>query len=184
MNNAAEALTPVRMRTMQIIAGALLTGVLLFIPIALVHVQLQQKAPVRDLPVLSVVAVVMLASCAPLAFLLPAIRTRSALQRIAAGTWQTPPDLDPEQYANVPVRLLFIRQLNLLIGLALLEGAAFMGCIAYMLEAHPISAGVVGVAVGLMVLQFPTRGRVRVWLERQMDQLAQLRRRGDRAAKT
>jgi hypothetical protein len=67
----------------------------------------------------------------------------------------------------------------MMIGLALLEGAAFLGCIAYLLEARPLALGVVVVAITPMLVNFPTEARVRAWLERQADQLAELRQQGD-----
>ncbi len=60
-----------------------------------------------------------------------------------------------------------MRQTTLIVGLAPLEGTAFLGCIAYLIEANPLALAVVGVAVCLMLYKFPTEGRVRTWLEQQ-----------------
>jgi hypothetical protein len=174
-----ESLTPQRLLPMRIIAGAMLLGVLVFLGIALYMVLGQRDgralAPPGEVPILSLVAVAMLATSAPLAFLLPAKLTRSALGQILGGTWRTPPGADPQAFAAGGAKLLAVRQTTLIVGLALLEGTALVGCIAYLLEANPLALGVVGVALVLMLYQFPTEGRVRAWLEHQAAALSELR---------
>jgi hypothetical protein len=54
-----------------------------------------------------------------------------------------------------------------IIGLALLEGAAFFADVAYMQEGQPLALGVAGAAVMLILLRFPTESRLRGWLELQ-----------------
>jgi len=129
------------------------------------------------LPIQAIVAVAMLVICGSLAFVIPSIQTHSALQRIAADSWQIPPGTDPKAFATDDAKLLAVRQVTLLIGLALLEGVAFMGCIAYLLEGQTLALGVIGVAVALMLCKFPTENRVRAWLERQIEALEELRTR-------
>jgi hypothetical protein len=179
MNGPDEILSPQRLRVLQIIALALLLGVLGFLAVALYVVLVQNNgqgiAPPQDLPIQTLVAAAMFAVLAPLSFLLPSIQTRSAVQRIAAGTWRPPVGVDPKLYGTVPAQLLAVRQSTLLVGLALLEGTAFMGCVAFLSEGQPLVLALVGAAVLLMLLRFPTAGRERAWLERQADQLAQLR---------
>jgi hypothetical protein len=93
-----------------------------------------------------------------------------------------PPGANAAAYGTDNSKLLAVRQTTLLVSLALLEGVAFSGCIAYLLEAQPLVLGVVLVAVLLLLAYFPTEGRVRSWLERQTDQLVVLRQQGDVAA--
>jgi hypothetical protein len=172
-------LTPRRVRVLQIVAGTLLLGVVGFLAVALFIVLVQGGgqglAPPQGLPLLSLVAVVMLAAEAPLAFIVPGMMTRSALRQIVAGTWKLPPGQDATLFATAGAKLMGVRQASLIAGLALLEGAAFTGCIAYLLEAQVLALGVVGVAILLMLCQFPTEGRVRAWLERQAQALTELR---------
>jgi hypothetical protein len=174
-----ESLTPQRLTPMRIVAGALLLGCLVFLGIVLFMVlglrDGRGTALVQDVPILSLAAVAMLAVCGPLAFLLPARITRLALGQILAGTWTMPPGGDPRAFASGGAKLLAVRQMTLIVGLAMLEGTAFLGCVAYLIEAHPLALGVVGVALALMLCQFPTEGRVRAWLERQADALGELR---------
>jgi hypothetical protein len=178
--NPDEGLTRRLLFTIQLVAGMLLLGVVVFLGVALYIVWVQHDgqglASPRDLPTFSLVAVLMLGACAPLAFVLPGIQTRVALRRILEGTWTMGPAVSPTTLATDAAKLLVVRQTTLIVGLALLEGAAFMGCMAYLLGAQVLSLGVVGVAVALMLCKFPTAGRVRAWLGRQADVLNELRR--------
>src|SRR2546423_14933059 len=90
----ADDFLPPRLRVMQIIAGALLLGVMAFLAVALgivfVRTQGAGLAPVRNLPMVSLVAVALLVVEAPLAFLVPAFQTRKALRLIASGSEPAP----------------------------------------------------------------------------------------------
>jgi len=161
-----------RLRVMQLIAAALILGVLFFLGIVLF--QRGAEPPAGGVGIISLVAVLLLATNAPLAQVLPAILTRSALRRIASGTWQAPPGAAGGHDSDA-AKLLTVQQTAMLIGLALLEGVAFLGCVAYLLEGEAVALAVVGVALFLMVLNFPTEGRLRAWLQAQEDRLAALR---------
>ena len=108
---------------------------------------------------------------APLAFIVRRLHTRTALRQIASGAWPLPPGADAAAFASDTAKLLAVRQTTMLISWAMVEGAAFFGCIAYLLEAQPFTLAVVGVAVLLMLVDFPTERGVSAWLERQVDQL-------------
>ena len=101
--------------------------------------------------------------------------TGNALRKIAAGTWQPPTGSNPSSFASDNSKLLGLRQGTLIVRLALLESAAFFGCIAYLLEGQMFVLSEVLVAVFLMLASFPTFYRVRYWLELQADRLSQLR---------
>jgi hypothetical protein len=186
-NDPTESLTPGRLRTMQIVAGALLLGAAAFLGIVLYIVLVQNhghgNARPRNVPIISLMAVAMLSVMAPLAFIVPRIQTRSALRRIVAGTWTIRQlGVPPEVYATDGGKLMSVRQTTLIVGLAYLQGSAFFGCIAYLLEAQSFVLGVIGVAVVLMLCKFPTRERVRAWLERQANALDELRQQQDSTA--
>jgi hypothetical protein len=177
MSNMPDTVSPQNLRTMQIIAGALLAGVCTFLVIVLYLVLVQNNgqgtAPPPGLPMVSLIAVAVTALCAALSFLLPRITTRAALRQMAEGTWK-PPQGSTQAYDTAQSKLLAVRQTTLIIGLAPLEGAAFMGCMAYLLEAQPYVLVVIGAAILLMLLNFPTESRVLAWLDRQADQLAEM----------
>ena len=53
---------------------------------------------------------------------------------------------------------------RMIVGLAILEGAAFFNLVCYLIEGHWWSLAVVGVLLVLMLAAFPTRTRLRYWL--------------------
>ncbi len=179
MNDADEMVIPQQLRLMQIIAAALLTGCIVFLAICLYLVsnnQGQGMAGARDRFAVSLMAALMLAACAPLAFILPRFIMLAHLRRIAAGTWQAPRGAKPEQFATFPAKLMAVGLTTMLIGLAMLEGPVFLGCIAYLLEGQALALAVVGVGIFLMLVKFPTKNRVRDWLVRQTDRLAEFQK--------
>ncbi|MCI0463147.1 MAG: hypothetical protein L0Z62_39880 [Gemmataceae bacterium] len=177
MNGPEDPFPIQRVRVMQIIAGMLIVGVLFFLGLVLylVHVEGQGQRAQAGLPLVTMIAVGMFGVCALLAFALPAAMTNSALRRLADGTWQPPPNVKPQAFATTTQRLLLVRQTTLIVGMALLEGPAFLACTAYLLEVQPPALVVVGAAVFLMVWSFPTTGRVRAWVEQTADALEQQR---------
>lgn len=56
-------------------------------------------------------------------------------------------------------------QTRLIVGLALLEGAAFFNVVAYLIEGHWWSFLVVTALLAWMLASFPTHGRLRQWVE-------------------
>jgi F0F1-type ATP synthase membrane subunit c/vacuolar-type H+-ATPase subunit K len=60
---------------------------------------------------------------------------------------------------------LALYQTRLIVGLGILEGAALFNLIAYFLEGHWWSLGIVAALVAWMMAAFPTRGRMRRWVE-------------------
>jgi hypothetical protein len=171
---------------MQIVAGALVLGVVVFLAVAVVIGSNRPagagRAPAGDLPIISLVAAVLLAVQAPLAFLLPGLVTRNGLRQIASGSGRSFPDPGAAEGNTDVARLLGLWQTTLIIGLALLEGTAFLGCIAFLVEAQPFAVAVVLVSLLLMAVKFPTEGRVLAWLEQQAGRLAELRQEGGAAA--
>jgi hypothetical protein len=167
---------------MQIIAGALLFGVAAFLAVALIVVYFRigpGAAQANNLPIISIAALVVVAMELPLSFIVPGMQTRSALQKIAAGTWRPPPGADGADLGTDASKILLLRQTTLITSLAILEGAAFFGCIAYLVEARPFVLSIVLLAVWLMLVNFPTQRRVHNWIDRQAEQLAQLRQQNE-----
>ncbi len=182
MDSPEDILPKQSLRVMQILAGALLAGVIVFLIIVLTIVFTRNglgMAPAADLPIISIVATLVLVVQIPFAFFVPSLQTRGTLQKIASGTWQLLPGANAAAFNSDASKLLALRQSTMITGLAVLEGAAFFCCIAYLLEARPFVLSVVLVVLFLMVASFPTESRVRAWLERQTDQLARLRQQGD-----
>ena len=59
-----------------------------------------------------------------------------------------------------------VYQMELIIKLALLEGAAFMNGVAYLVEIRWWSLAAMGALLAVMCLKFPTKGRITTWIER------------------
>jgi hypothetical protein len=160
---------------MQIIAGSLLTGVLFAVGLMVFLVYGQNngqgRLPPADLPLISLLALGMAVITFPLGLILPGITSRSAMRLIAAGTWTPPQNVNPASFSSDAAKLMTVRQTSMILGLALLEGTAFFGAIAFLLEAQPFVLAVPGVAIVLMVVQFPTEGRMRAWVSEQLEHL-------------
>src|SRR6516165_8837437 len=170
MNELDDSAVAQRVRVMQVVAAALLMGVVALLGIAFYRVYGrpdEEAAPVPETPVLTIVAFVLLAACAGPSLLLPRLQTRKALQQIAAGTWQPPAKSDPKAFEGDTAKLLAIRQTVMIVSFALLEGPAFLACIAFLIEARPYVFAVVALAVAGMLRRFPTEGGVRAWLSQQ-----------------
>jgi membrane protein YdbS with pleckstrin-like domain len=178
MTTPEETLPPQRLRVMQIIAMALILGVSSFLGIVLYLVSQnngQGMAPNALVPLMSLLAGLFLVIAAVLASIIAAAQTRSMLRQIASGSWRPPPRTNPNDYHSDAAKLLAVRQTTLIVKLALFEGAALFGCLAYMLQGQPFVLAVILAALGLMLVNFPTERRVRTWLEQQADRLAALR---------
>jgi hypothetical protein len=177
MNGSEDTLPRGQLRTMQIIAGAILAGLLMFLALVLYLVLVQNHGNglgPGDPPLLSVMALVLLAVNTPLAFVLRGTSERAALRQIAAGSWRPPRGTHG---ADLPAggKLLVARQTGMILAMALLEGVGFLACIAYLMEAQPFALAVCGLVVIFLLANFPTEGRVRAWLERQANVLAEMR---------
>jgi hypothetical protein len=89
---------------------------------------------------------------------------RYRLRRIASGA-------EPDAVSQIRA----LPMTAMIIGLALHEGAAFLGCIAYMMEGQMLALGAAGLAILLMLTRFPTEYRVRTWMRQQLDWLEKAR---------
>jgi hypothetical protein len=187
MNDSYDTRFNAQLRTLQIIASALLLGVLFFLGIVLVlqHGQgLNQQAGTL---VLSYVALALLASILIVWSFLPNQLANGQVRKIADGSWTPGPE--DSTYSRSPVnpesllaafptdadKLLAVFQTTSIVGWALLEGSALLGCVAYLLEAQPFVFAVIGVPVLLFVVTFPMRGRVTRWLEEQQRRVKDIR---------
>jgi hypothetical protein len=166
-----------RVWTMQIIAATLIGGVVILAAVALYLVDTNgpmAPVPAPDTwPILSVVALVMLATCVPLSIFIPNMVLRGMVQRIAAA--KSIGGGQPGPFASDENSLLGVRQMTMIISFALLEGAGTMAGIAYMLEAQSFALTTVVVTVLFMLFQFPTQRRIREWLERHVVLVHELR---------
>ena len=168
-----------RLRTMQIIALALLMGLIIFLGMVVVLVQQRGGGPQNPgvEPIISYMAFGFFVLMVLLWSFLPARAAQIQVRKIAAGTWKPlqgmPATANPLAFA-----LLTILQTKDIIGRAMLEGPAFFGCIAYLTEAQPVVLAVPGGALLLMLLTFPSRLRVELWLSQQQAVVDEIRQTG------
>ena len=182
MTTSDDDLIRQRTRTMQIISGALLFGLLVFLGVVFFLVEGGEQPAAKEKasspPILSIVSIAWLVVSGTLAFLVPGIITRTFLRQLAAG--RTGDSFlakgNPHfQNASETEKLLMIRQTTLIVSQAMLEGAGFLAAIAYLVERNQIGLFVGCAAAVLMIVKFPTAGRVRDWVHFQQTALQEMR---------
>jgi hypothetical protein len=166
-----------QVRVMQIIVAALSVGVLSFGGFVLATGSGAEKAEPEILTLGSIVLAVVGGA---MSFVLPALVVSRNRRSIASGTWPAASGNQPRQ--AVPDtdagKLLAVYQTQLIIGAALLEGPAFVGLLAYMLEGHWAGLLVGAVCLLALMAKFPTRHGVQGWLDQQMQQIKEQRQFG------
>jgi hypothetical protein len=164
----SEELTP-RIRAMQIVAGALVLGALIFLGVV-IAIRLAGQAPrPPKTPMLSYVGIVFTVMVlVPLA-LVPDRVIAAGRKQIARG------ERDASTASDETLRLANLYQNCMIIRLALLEGAAFFQIIIFHLEGQQLSLILALILVVGMVLLFPTRARVESWIEKQQEKLEEER---------
>jgi hypothetical protein len=164
----SDSVSEAMLRTMQIIIGALVGGVVAFSAVALiVHGQQRLEPPADSMPQVSFVAVgFALAILAARALVVPAI-AKSARNKLASQS-------------DVTTKQLVERfMLRTIIGAALLEGSALFFLVTFMIEGQwwTLAGGLV-MAVLLALLQFPTRLHVETAVAADRHAIPEARNRG------
>jgi hypothetical protein len=163
--HASDNLIAPRVRTMQIIAAALMAGVVMFLGIvAVLILSGQHVGAANPIPVMSILPFVMLAGCLIAMVIVGRNMQTVGLQKIA----HVDDDSDLMQ-------LLGLKQTILIVTLALFEGPALFGCIALLLERQFYVVAVPLTSLVGMALNFPTEGGVRNWLETNARRVLELR---------
>jgi len=174
-----------KLRGAQIIASTLVSGVVMILAASIAYVNLWNNElglmRLAPWPIVTVFVIVSLVLIAPFAYIVPSAMTRTALRQMAAGTWRPPTGDDASSRKTDASKLITVRLSTMLVSLALLEGIAILGCLAYVLEAQPLALIAVIVPVLLMLKDFPTQSRFQVWFDRQSEQLAEMRLQGNAA---
>ena len=158
-------------RMAQIIAGSLVAGSSIFLIIALIIRASGRDGLFADRPwdilppkgLITLIGLIFAAMTVVLSFVVPRsvvanIRKAILLSKAREGS------------ANEePGSLNFYNAFNtkMIVGLALLEGAAFFNGIAFLLEGHIPSLIAVAVLIGLMLARFPTQSGIASWVEDQ-----------------
>lgn len=156
LSDAQRSHLPRQLVTMRIIAGALCAGVVVFGVIVLLV-----DRHVTEEPRLAFVALVVSVGCIMAAAILPRVigkRGQSSLTDVPGEQSERPRSPESDE-AYLVSRGMAIYQTRLIISLAILEGAALLNLIAYMLEGQAVNVAVAFVLLTLMMIQFPSRGR-------------------------
>jgi hypothetical protein len=169
-----------QLRVMRIIVGALMMGLLAFLSVAVLIVQQRQPNPGQPI-LISYLAVGFFAILFVLWWVVPKWIITTLINQIATGN-RTPGQATETSKSNLPSafpddtsRLLLAYQTKMILAAALLEGAAFFGCIAYLLEGQTSVLAIPAVVLTLMALTFPTQDRVSQWVEEQQRRIDGLR---------
>jgi len=164
-------------RTAQIIKAALVMGVMTFGAIV-VFLSLNPQAPAGDPAATPAPLVICYIGAGGAALMIvarvvvPNLIAASHRRQIAAGTWTT-----PSRHGNTNIlpadathadRLYPVYMIRMIVGDALLEGAAFFNLVAFMVEGQVWNAAIAGVLAFLIAVTFPTRSSVDGWVEQQL----------------
>ena len=136
-------------RTSQIICVAMIMGVSMFLGIVLISPG-KQVTP----PTLSYIGAGGALLMIGLQFVVLSVFVNSQKKRFLS-----------DQIVNLDGQLFSLFQTKMIIGLAMLEGAAFFNLVANMVERQWWSLAVVGVLLFLMAISFPTFPRVESWVQ-------------------
>ncbi|MDA1231649.1 MAG: hypothetical protein O2856_12820 [Planctomycetota bacterium] len=161
-NNLQTANLEGSIRGMQIITGALMTGVLVFSGVVFVTTEGRIDGPPEMITMIAAgFAFLMLVNH----FVIPPIIVKAQLKELVAAELHQKTDEE-----RVP-RCCGVYQTQMIIGFALLEGAAFFNLVAMMMEHCVASIVVVTLLVLLMMAKFPTRETVSFWVQDKLREL-------------
>jgi hypothetical protein len=188
------------LRITQIIAGSLITGVGVFLGIAVALAPMlgapagagaaagagppPAAGPMDIGQIITWIAVAFAAVGLPLSYLVPGWIATQNRRKIAAGTWVPPvranantlgppSPFSPDALKSDTGKLALLYQIQFIIGAAINEGVAFFASVAYLLSKNPIALGLALVLLVVQIARFPTPMRVASWIDRQQEWLIQ-----------
>jgi hypothetical protein len=149
-----------QIKVIQIIAIALMMGVLTFGAIAF---QLGQEQQPPETPMMSYFAVGFGIQMLVLHFVVPMLISKNQFKRLARQT------------GDIREGLIGIHRVKTIVAFALLEGAAFFSLVSYIAEGHMMALGTAISMVFFMSVAFPGRSRVLNWIESNAEAIQQQR---------
>ncbi|MCA9014053.1 MAG: hypothetical protein KDA77_01865 [Planctomycetaceae bacterium] len=164
MTSQQPQLTPEqRIRVMLIIWLALIMGVVTFGVI--VGIIGQNNAPGDDLPVITYTGLAMAALMLVLRTFVPELVGRNLFRQTMEKV-KAENNLDEEQILGTYYQIFTTR---MIIGLALLEGAAMLNLVAFLVENQMLSFVPVGILLLVMMASMPTKSKLDGWIRNQME---------------
>ena len=165
-------------RTMQVIIGAMILAVLSFLGYVVFMMPQQGQLPIGAQPIISYAAAAMAVAVTIAWLIVPGNVTsrmrHSLIEDRSLSTSSGNNFSTPEQLGET-VPLVGAYQTRLIIGAALLEGAAFFAVTAFMLEHQSFVLYVAGVLLLLLFSQFPTASRLESWVKSESANIQQMR---------
>ncbi len=159
------------LRTSQIIVVALLTGIMIFLGIAIFKVS--ENPPILAGPPIVTYVCFGFLFLETIAWLIvPGVVGKELVRRIAQN--QFPPTKSGEQFSDLH-SLALAHQTVTIIAAALVEGGAFFTIIAFLIEGQNTALIATGYTILLLLLTFPTRVKLRSWIELNYQRLQQIR---------
>lgn len=142
-----------RVQVMQIIVAALAMGVVFFVAIGLMNL----KGLAGQLDTLNWLGLGVALVAILLSVIVPSVISKAAspTQLAQQATDSSSPSYEQQ---------VGLYQVRLIVGCALLEGAAFLNAIVFQSAAHPLSLVALVVCVALILARFPTKRRIQNWL--------------------
>lgn len=164
MANEAPQLTPEqRIRVMFIIWLALIMGVVTFgIIIGIIG---QEEAAGDDLPIMTYMGFGMAALMLVLSTFVPNLVGRNLFRQTMEKV-KAEGNQDEEEILGTYYQIFTTR---MIIGLALLEGAAMLNLVAFMVENQILSFVPVGILLLVMIASIPTKSKLDGWIRYQME---------------
>jgi hypothetical protein len=158
-------------RTGQIIVGAMASGVLIFLVVVFLLVgRGGPQANPRPQGLNSLITFIALGySVIALALwrLVPPVFTTASIRAMARRRGP----LHPPKPAVDTAELARLHLPQMIVGTAILEGAAFFDAIAYLIEGNPLALGAALVLCGALLFCFPTLTGVEGWIDLQKEKL-------------
>lgn len=154
-----------RVRTMQIIALALMMGVVFFGVVALFIGINKQPGD----PFLAIFAAVFAGIMTVTAMFAPSLVARSQGMQDAIDKAHPANDAVESSQAREAAKLAAVYQTKMIITLALYEGAAFFNLVVYIDVVQWWSLAIAGGLLALMAISFPTRQRIDNWIQFQLE---------------
>jgi hypothetical protein len=180
-----EAFLPERLRVMQTIAAALTIGPLVLLGVALAVTQAGERpqAP-HDPPVLTLLAGLVTVLDLIAWMIVPGVMGRQARQRLAGGAAIPPTGAGSSAADSKPTdaALLALYQTRLIVSMALIEAAALLAGVAYLMEGQQVAFFIGLFLVVLLAAQIPKRPRVETWLAKEWELIEGVKRTGAEGA--